>query len=517
MSASEKQFEDLRRMIHCLDKPRFDHFMRCLQLPVNGVPPAKAIGIVTFLKKNKEANLQETFLANYKGSNKSTFMKQVIRIKEKLFSSILDDENIHRPGSYTACTRAIIEVRKNTMIAKLFPSLTFEGNLIAFLDKNIAKAKKFELFDELIELLHYKKQFVSSRYGVIQAAQIYKEIEYYTGSRDAVLVAFKHESRFNGLYNSQSHITEDQFNLKSAIAELKSWSKKFKSTFLEYHIYNYEIKLHLFEHHFEKAEEILDALFEFRKKNSHILNGGVINSIEMLAIGVKLQNCKFRESLLLISKAKNSHGLSLLSIMIITLFEFYNLFYQGNYDSSRIVSEKLLLDSTLFQSNYFKNLFKVIKSVLFLLDHNYHESNKLLTDLPEFEKDKAGWNLGVRLLRIMNYIEMDKLDTAELQIESMRKHIERTEKSGIKVRKRDKTILKILIELVKQDFSFKKTMLKKADLFTLLGSTEFDYCWEMMKHEMIVFHVWFKAKAEGKEYDPCILNHPKDRELVNSE
>ncbi len=516
MSASEKQFEDLRRMIHCLDKPRYDHFMRCLQLPANGVPPAKSIGIVSFLKKNKDAGMQETFLANYKGSNKSTFMKQVIRIKEKLFSSILDDENIHRSGSYTACTRAIIEVRKNTMIAKLFPSLTFEGNLLAFLNRNIAKAKKFELFDELIELLNYKYQYVASRYGIPKSKAIAIEIDYINATKSATMIAMRYDFLYTGIVNSQSTFSKKMLDLNSIICELESYSHKFHSAILEFYLIKFRINNMLHQRDFHQANEMLKSLFDFKNKNHEIINSGIMVSIDLILAQINLFNYKFSEALICISRAKTIKGTSLFNAMLISLIEFNHWFYLGIIDLSKKISSKLTLDSASYQANYFKNLFSVLKSILLFLDRNYRETNKLLTDLPEFEKDKAGWNLGVRLLRIMNFIEMDKLDTAELHIESMRKHIERTEKSGIKVRKRDKTILKILIELVKQDFNFQKTLAKKADLIALLGSTEFEYCWEMMKHEMIVFHVWFKAKAEGKEYDPNILNHPKEVVVIGN-
>ncbi len=185
-------------------------------------------------------------------------------------------------------------------------------------------------------------------------------------------------------------------------------------------------------------------------------------------------------------------------------------FHRGNLRGAEKASEQLKNKIIIFDTSFYKHLISFYQAHIHFLFFRMRESLKSIQNLDVFEKDKAGWNLGVRLLRIMNFIEMDKLDTAELHIESMRKHIERTEKSGIKVRKRDKTILKILIELVKQDFNFQKTLMKKADLIALLGSTEFEYCWEMMKHEMIVFHVWFKAKADGIEYDPNILNHPNE-------
>ena len=87
-----------------------------------------------------------------------------------------------------------------------------------------------------------------------------------------------------------------------------------------------------------------------------------------------------------------------------------------------------------------------------------------------------------------------------MNIESMRKHIDRTAKLKA-VRKRDVVILKLLTRLGRYAFNFKYVWKKYKPQFDLLASNDSEYRWEMKTHEMIVFHHWFKAKALGKPYD----------------
>ena len=69
------------------------------------------------------------------------------------------------------------------------------------------------------------------------------------------------------------------------------------------------------------------------------------------------------------------------------------------------------------------------------------------------------------------------------------------------MRKRDVIILKLLTRLGRHAFNFKYVWKKYKPQFDLLASADPELRWEMKTHEMIIFHRWFKAKAEGKPYD----------------
>ena len=149
----------------------------------------------------------------------------------------------------------------------------------------------------------------------------------------------------------------------------------------------------------------------------------------------------------------------------------------------------------------------LLASILVLNKRN-HEAHKVLQDTKEIEKDKEGWNLGLRILSIINQLETEKLDLVDLNIESLRKHIERTIKMKA-VRKRDVIILKLLAKLSRQGFNFRQEWKKNQKYFDLLASNDPEYRWEMKSPEMIIFHRWFEAKVQGKEYD-YVLRPPQE-------
>ena len=104
-------------------------------------------------------------------------------------------------------------------------------------------------------------------------------------------------------------------------------------------------------------------------------------------------------------------------------------------------------------------------------------------------------------MRLLCQVEMLKLNLIDYDMESFRKYIERTSKQ-YEVRERDKLILKVLLELDKQDYDFKQTASSVAEELAQLKSTDKKYAWNPDSPELILFHDWFEAKRLKKEYEP---------------
>lgn len=119
----------------------------------------------------------------------------------------------------------------------------------------------------------------------------------------------------------------------------------------------------------------------------------------------------------------------------------------------------------------------------------------------EIEKDKEGWNVWIRIMRLLCSIEMLKLNMIDYDIESFRKYLERTAKQ-YEVRERDKLVLKVLLELVKYDYNFSLTSAVVETELEKLKSTDEQYAWNPDSPELILFHDWFDAKLLKKGYSP---------------
>ncbi|HNS13000.1 MAG TPA: hypothetical protein PKM97_10345, partial [Bacteroidia bacterium] len=116
------------------------------------------------------------------------------------------------------------------------------------------------------------------------------------------------------------------------------------------------------------------------------------------------------------------------------------------------------------------------------------------------EQDKEAWNISVRVLSIMNQIELENFEIADNLIDNLRKYYERIKKNLV-VSKRDEKIIQILTALKGHSYHFRTTYRKKADAFDLLESLDSSYRWKILSPEMIIFHEWFKAKVANLKYD----------------
>jgi hypothetical protein len=187
-------------------------------------------------------------------------------------------------------------------------------------------------------------------------------------------------------------------------------------------------------------------------------------------------------------------------VQLVKETEFYALFFSGRTDKAEKLIEELYHSSrtsnTPFQYSKRAYLLACVKT----LKGNFVLSNELLREVKEIEKDKEGWNIGVRILSIMNLIEIDNFERADRGIESLKRHISKTLATK-NVRKRYIAIQDIFLELMQQGFNFKKTYKSKKRHFDLLESGDINYRWQIKSPEMLIFQEWFISKMEGRPYN----------------
>jgi hypothetical protein len=134
------------------------------------------------------------------------------------------------------------------------------------------------------------------------------------------------------------------------------------------------------------------------------------------------------------------------------------------------------------------------------LKQDFAKSKELLAEVKDIEKDKEGWNIGKRILTIINRIELMEFESVDLQVLNLQKHIKRTLKTR-HVRKRDILILRILIKLINEQFNFEKVYKSRRRYFDLLESNDESYRWKIKSPELIIFHEWFKNKMIALPYN----------------
>jgi tetratricopeptide (TPR) repeat protein len=133
------------------------------------------------------------------------------------------------------------------------------------------------------------------------------------------------------------------------------------------------------------------------------------------------------------------------------------------------------------------------------LKGDFKKSLQLLDEVKEIEKDKEGWNIGVRLLYIINLIDRKNYEAVESHVTSFKKYLARLRSNKVKT-KRYSVVLRILTRLMNDDFRFIKTFKRSNKYFDLLQSGQESYAWSVKGPEVIAFHEWFVSRLEFRSY-----------------
>jgi hypothetical protein len=132
---------------------------------------------------------------------------------------------------------------------------------------------------------------------------------------------------------------------------------------------------------------------------------------------------------------------------------------------------------------------------VYFADNDYKNALTLLNESLEIEKDKSRWNVSLRILNIMLFIEMNKIDEAFNHLESLRKYIERTLKTD-EISRRDILIVKLLRELEKTGFELDPANKATAKIINQLSEKNTPLSWQYFSSELIPFHEWLSKRSK---------------------
>ncbi|HET7817704.1 MAG TPA: hypothetical protein VFL70_00200, partial [Bacteroidia bacterium] len=182
--------------------------------------------------------------------------------------------------------------------------------------------------------------------------------------------------------------------------------------------------------------------------------------------------------------------------------EFYALLAMEDYDKAKEAADKMRTGAAKEELGAFRHAkYNFLFANALFKGGRYKEVITLLSQGLEISKDKAGWEIGIRVLGIMACLELERFNEAAFSIERLRKFIAFTEKKT-PVSVRDKTIGSLLQALEKQAFAFTSLSAKAGKYLELLSSKEKEYCWEPFTHEVIPFHEWLKSKCKISKMEP---------------
>jgi len=436
-----------------------------------------------------------------KDSNDNSFNKLIRRTMDRLQESIILDVNIRRKDAYSEVFRKKYFLRKQLIQVQILIDRGLTERPLIIVNNVIRYAKKFELYDESIEAYIYKQQILR----ITGRSEFYEMIDNKINHYEKCKVKLKYTKDVFRLFLARN-------TKKAKYTFGKSFSNKLKLIFKYYqetnsdNILSYYLLLKIEEYSVRKDTigelSYIHQLIKLLNKSPVLYSSARIAYLKINVTIIELSSFRFDIALNEINDAIDIMGESRnLNYVIANSLKVSALFYNYKYEKVRIEIESIEKNYILSKYAYHAAKIQYQKAMNYFALGMFEEVKTILYNLNDIEKDKEGWHLWMRIMRIICSIELLKLNLIDYDVESFRKFIERLSKN-VDIKKREQLIMKIIVELDRCDYDFDLVATKRAKELNLLRSNNPKVRWDPSSPEMILFHDWFDAKREKRVYYP---------------
>jgi tetratricopeptide (TPR) repeat protein len=433
-----------------------------------------------------------------------TSSKRVTDLKNNLFQKVLEaltlDKYITNSTLFNEHDRIFFQLKKKLLLCRITLRTANQKKteaLNVLLDEIIDKAKSFEIYEVLIEALRIRKYFGGIRQGSDDFEKIAKELEFYEYSNKAVFDSADNYYLLilNNDFVKSLSAKEVNKHIADSIKRMENDFKKTKSEQVNYYLHIMKFALCETRKDYKGAIKYCEQLISILKKEKAVFREERMGYAYTNLCQYHTYLGKTSEALKEAKKAQQYYLEDSFNNAIAKELEFYTNFYCELFTDSNKCLNSLLSHSRIDTGEFRRSKYIYYRACVFFAEGNYKEALSLLNESLEIEKDKTRWNISLRILNIMIFIEMDKINEAFTSLESLRKYMERTSKTE-EVSPRDILIVKLLRELEKSGFEWETENKTTAGMLKQLSEKDSETSWEYFSSELIPFHEWVNKKIK---------------------
>jgi len=464
--------------------------------------PSQMLRLFKVIAKTPEIELDKAKKSVSPEQSIKSFYQLVKRTLDRVLESLILDINISREDVYSPVFQYRFKIRKLIMQASILQGRGLSSFSLKNFNWIIKTAKKYELYDELIETLYLKQAVVFNLEGQKAYDKIAEEIEYFESCRNLLRMAKDLYRSFYAKASFQANTKKLVSELESRLAELEVKNKDLNSANVNLYVYPLKMEVATIKKDFDSGLTIGLTFIELLKENPSVYS--------KIRIGIYYTNLADNEiSAYRFASSQRFSGFAInylkdrmtINNLIAIELNALGFFYDGKFNECMQSIDSVMSEPIVDRYKIHKTKLFYFKAMAYFALEKYKTAYLLLNNLPDLEKDKEGWNVWIRIMRILCSIEQGKLNLIDYDLESFRKYIQRVAKKT-EVIERDRIILKILVELEKSNFNYKNL----NDISSLdsdlpsIHSLEGENKWKPNSPELIIFDVWLKSKLYGSTY-----------------
>ncbi len=446
---------------------------------------------------SKEKNVSDAELS------KRLEVKRIDMLKSNLYTKIIEaltqDRFISNGELFSKNDQTVFKLKKQLLAIRiLYRNLTRDktNSILKLLDELIKNAIKNEVYEITIEALQLKKYTTGIRFGIKEFEKIDSEIEFYKLTQTALYKATDEYSKLALNNEFQKKYTEKELDsqLSSAIKRTQSDFKNTKSNQIYYFLQLLILAQLERKKEYKKAINHSIAFIKYIKNCDIVFRKERIGFMWDNVSQFKVYLGDYKGAAIDAQKAQEYYLKNSFHSLVSIEQEFYAHFYNKNIAKALFCIE-LMQEHPFSDSGQFrKSKFTYYKAcVMFELKQFQQAWNQLKNTL-EIETDKTRWNISLRILNIILFVELKKINEASRALEALRKHIERT-KIDEKITKRDQLIVTTLREFEKDGFQLNHKKNVMNNFINLLSTPNDEVSWTHYSTELIPFHKWIQSQT----------------------
>lgn len=378
------------------------------------------------------------------------------------------------------------EVRMRLMAAKICITRGQQAMAFRTLDTAYRRALEGEDYSSAAEVLALKMQNLKFKSASREGKKLDTEHERLRRCAEAVDRAYNVYADANTLLASAQHAPEQVRPYVDELDALAAFSGSVQ-------VKDLSLKMRVFYcqalHQYEKALELSYEMLAMTKR-SPLLSGRQKNGSANLYVASSLLLCgQYHECLRFLSIALEFFQPGSYNACLCEELKYYALFYMTEYAGAEKAISNVISNSDYTRGGWLENKKHYLLACALFAQERYGECARILGKVTEVQKDKTGWNFGMRYMTVMLTVAYGDYDRLLMLIKVYERDYMRTQKR-FRLRRREKLILRLFTSLVRTN-SFVLTAEDCAEDLDMLAGSDPDVRWLIHSHEILPVHEWF--------------------------
>jgi|GEM_PF-5202105 len=497
---------DLRELIDKMDrneKALLRSYLKAFDSRQKGHKP---MGLVLFdLLQRHSDNEKVLRLLRQKvtGRTDDAIRMVISRLRDKALQVYVLEVNLERRDVFEAFSAAKLEVKRLKHGAHILRSRGSRKLADELTEKAIALARRYELLNEMPDLLQFSHETKRVGNSIVEFERNLAAVQASISVAEKYIRTELGYSRvmknigMKGL-NRQRPSQEYLNMLEGFIEEWKANNQGLDSVLIANRINLIEAEYYQVKRDFDSAAQALARSIEI---NGHpaLNTRGIMMNLKANILENEMYRFRLDSALTIATELRSEIPDRNRQWENLREKLFHIHVNQCQFEAGLNAINELLAEVRPGLKPIYHARFSYMKACLLFLQGDYRGVNRALTDAAEIAQDREGWNVAMRVLRIINSIEMEDYDLADSQITAFYQFVrEGLKDSGL--RDRDRVILQVLMNLRKRSYDFKSVASSSKQEIGSLWKAEGDTAWDLLTPELVVFHLWFASKAEGGQF-----------------